>query len=30
MVELAGEVTKEKFTLAELEEEEHIVDRLGR
>lgn len=30
LAELAGEVAKEKFTLAELEEEEHNVDRLRR
>lgn len=30
LAELADEVTKEKFTLAELEEEEHNVDRLRR
>ncbi len=30
LAELAGEVAKEKFTLAELEEEEHSVDRLRR
>lgn len=30
IAELAGEVAKEKFTLAELEEEEHSVDRLRR
>jgi hypothetical protein len=29
-VELRGEVSKEKFTLAELDEEEHNVDRLRR
>lgn len=28
--ELAGEVEKEKFTLAELDEEEHNIDRLRR
>lgn len=30
LVELADEVAKEKFTLAELDEEEHNVDRLRR
>lgn len=30
LAELAGEVAKEKFTLAELDEEEHNVDRLRR
>lgn len=30
IAELAGEVAKEKFTLAELDEEEHNVDRLRR
>ncbi|HWE54315.1 MAG TPA: Chromate resistance protein ChrB [Acidimicrobiales bacterium] len=30
MAELADEVAKEKFTLAELDEEEHNVDRLRR
>ena len=29
-VELRGEFTKEKFTLAELDEEEHNLDRLRR
>ena len=29
-IELHGEIDKEKFTLAELEEEEHNVDRLRR
>lgn len=30
IAELAGEVAKEKFTLAELDEEEHSLDRLRR
>ena len=30
LVELRGEFTKEKFTLAELDEEEHNLDRLRR